>query len=187
MQINPSWDLFVIVFFAIIIAYSVIVGRNMTLKIMIACYIAILTADGIGNMINRYFIGDDAFIKALDVSNAQESLIVIKILIFVLTIVLISLKGRFSISTDATGSSTMDLLLTLVYGILCAGLVTSTITLYASGTSLVQESGVVMNEAVATMYRESFMVAALVNNYNLIFSLPAIVFVVASMATEGEA
>ena len=50
MEINLSWDLFVIVFFAVIIAYSFIIGRNQTLKVIIASYIAILASDGIGNL-----------------------------------------------------------------------------------------------------------------------------------------
>ncbi len=183
MEINLSWDLFVIVFFTVIIAYSFIIGRNSTLKVIIASYIAILAADGIGNIIERYFLGDDPLIKLINVDQVDESLVVFKIMIFVLTIVLITTRGRFSINMGRAGGI-MNLILTLTYGILSAGLITSTILLYASGASLVQESINVMNEAVLVMYRDSYMVQMMINNYNVWFSLPAITFVLSSMIAE---
>ena len=180
MEINLSWDLFVIVFFTVIIAYSFIIGRNSTLKIIISSYIAILTSDGIGNLIERYFIGEKALINIVDFSNGESSLIIMKIFIFIFTIVLITTRGKFTINMSKTGSTTMTLILSITYGILSAGLITSTILIYASGASLVQETSIVMNEAVLQMYRESQMVQMMINNYNIWFSLPAITFVLSS-------
>ena len=152
MEINLSWDLFVIVFFAVIIAYSFIIGRNQTLKIIIASYIAILTADGVGNLISRYFMHENAT-APVDLSGNVSTLVVVKIFIFVLTIVLVSTRGRFSMNMARPASSMMNLILNMTYGILSAGLITSTILIYTSGSSLVQETGVIMNEAVMAMYR----------------------------------
>ena len=178
MEINLSWDLFVIVFFAVIIAYSFIIGRNQTLKIIIASYIAILTADGIGNLIERFLLTDGQSIGPL-AAPEDGGLVVIKIFIFVFTIVLIATRGRFTINMDKHGSSVINIILNLVYGILSAGLITSTILIYTSGSSLVQESAI-MNEAVMAMYRDSMMVQTMINNYNIWFSLPAITFVISS-------
>jgi hypothetical protein len=55
-NLRLSWDLFIIVFFGVIIAYSFIIGRNQTLKIIIATYMAILTADGLGNLFQTYLL-----------------------------------------------------------------------------------------------------------------------------------
>lgn len=176
-----SWDLFVIVFFAVIIAYSFIIGRNQTLKIIIASYIAILTADGMGNLVNRYFIHQQAADVA---SDSLGSLVVIKIFIFVLTIVLVATRGRFSMNMARPASSMMNIILNMTYGILSAGLITSTILIYTSGSSLVQETSMVMNEAVMAMYRNSIMVQTMINNYNVWFSLPAITFVISSFLGE---
>jgi len=183
MEINLSWDLFVIVFFAVIIAYSFIIGRNQTLKIIIASYIAILTSDGIGNLIERYLIGDQPLIDVFSSSNIS-TLIIIKIFIFVFTIVVITTRGKFQINMDKMGSSVMNMILSLTYGMLSAGLITSTILIYASGSSLVQESTIVMNEAVLQMYRDSQMVQLMINNYNVWFSLPAIAFLLSSFVGD---
>lgn len=185
MEINLSWDLFVIVFFAVIIAYSFIIGRNQTLKVIIASYIAILTADGIGNLIKYYFIGDNAAATAtVSLTNETGGLVVIKIFIFVLTIVLVATRGRFTMNMSRPASSIINVILTLTYGVLSAGLITSTILIYTSGSSLVQESNVIMNEAVLAMYRNSVMVQTMINNYNIWFSLPAITFVISSFLGE---
>ncbi len=184
MEINLSWDLFVIVFFTVIIAYSFIIGRNQTLKIIIASYIAILASDGIGNLIERYMMSDKPIIDLLDIKTGGNTLIVLKIFIFILTIVLISTRGRFAINMERTKSQMMNVILNLTYGILSAGLITSTILIYASGASLVQETSIIMNEAVLQMYRESYMVQIMVNNYNIWFSLPAITFVLSSFVGE---
>jgi hypothetical protein len=184
MEINLSWDLFVIVFFAVIIAYSFIIGRNKTLKIIIASYIAILTADGVGNLIKHYFMGKEAAVNSVNFPADEGSLVVLKIFIFVLTIVLVATRGRFAMNMSRPSSSVMNVILNLTYGILSAGLITSTILIYTSGASLVQEGGIVLNEAVLAMYRESTMVQTMINNYNIWFSLPAITFVISSFLGE---
>jgi hypothetical protein len=186
MEINLSWDLFVVVFFTVIIAYSFIIGRNQTLKIIIASYIAILTSDGIGNLIERFFIGENPIINVLNFVGSEKSVIILKIIIFIFTIVVIVTRGRFTINMDKSKSSMMNMILTITYGILSAGLITSTILIYASGASLVQETSIVMNEAVLKMYHESFMVQMMINNYNMWFSLPAITFVISSFAGEED-
>jgi len=183
MEINLSCDLFVIVFFAVIIAYSFIIGRNQTLKIIIASYIAILTADGVGNLIKHYFIKNDPT-TTVDLVSQEGSLVVIKIFIFVLTIVLVATRGRFTMNMSRSKSSVMNVILNLTYGILSAGLITSTILIYTSGSSLVQETNMILNEAVLAMYRDSMMVQTMINNYNVWFSLPAITFVNSSFLGE---
>lgn len=180
MDINLSWDLFVIVFFAVIIAYSFIIGRNQTLKIIIASYIAILAADGIGNLIELYLIGEQAVVGQIKVANTEVTLVIVKIFIFVASIVLIATRGRFTINMEHPRSSITHIALNLVYGILSAGLITSTILIYTSGASLVEDGGIIMNEAVLAMYRDSIMVQTMINNYNIWFALPAVTFVVSS-------
>jgi len=187
MEINLSWDLFVIVFFTVIIAYTFIIGRNQSVKIIISTYIAILAADGIGNLMERYFLGDAPTIKAVEVANTESALILLKIIIFILSIVIITTRGKFHINMSQANSFMMRIIFGLTYGVLSAGLITSTILIYASGASLVQESSMIMNEAVLGIYQQSQLVRLMINNYNAWFSLPAIAFVVSSFFGQEEA
>lgn len=184
MVLTLSWNLFVAVFFSVIVAYSFIIGKNQTLKIIIASYIAILASDGIGNLIQRYLIGDQAVIKFLSVANNQNALIFIKIGIFVMTVILITNRGRFQIDSSGNKSILLNAVLSLTYGVLSAGLLISTVLIYASGASLVRDGTLVMNEAVKAMYNESFLVKTMIDNYNIWFSLPAITFVLSSLIRE---
>ena len=184
MNINLSWDLFVIVFFSVIVAYSFIIGRNQTLKVIISSYIAILASDGIGNIIERYFIGEQALVSLISVSGNSNALVIIKILIFVLTIVLITTRGRFHIDIGHRESYLLSGVLGLTYGVLSAGLIVSTILIYASGSSLVQSGIAVINPSIMAMYRESFLVKTMIDNYNVWFALPAITFVLSSLIRE---
>ena len=186
MEINLSWDLFVIVFFTVIIAYTFIIGRNQAVKIIISTYIAILTADGIGNLIERYFLGDQPVVNTFDFSTSEGKLILMKIVIFILAIVLITTRGKFHINMAKSESLIMRLVLAMTYGVLSAGLITSTILIYASGASLVQESNLIMNSAVLEIYQQSQLVRLMINNYSAWFSLPAIAFVVSSFFGHEE-
>ncbi|MBI5411790.1 hypothetical protein HZA43_01285 [Candidatus Peregrinibacteria bacterium] len=185
MVINLSWDLFIIVFFCVIVAYSLIMGRNQTVKIIVSSYIAILAADGIGNLIQRYFIGQDAIASIMGFTNNPNAFVVLKIGIFVLTIVAITTRGQFNIDMGASSSYLLRALLSLTYGVLSAGLMISTILIYASGASLVQEGTVVMNQALQVIYKDSFLVRAMIDNYNVWFSLPAITFVFSSFVKDA--
>ena len=186
MEINLSWDLLVIVFFTVIIAYTFIIGRNQSIKIIISTYIAILAADGVGNIIERYFMGEEPLINTFELTSEESSLILLKIIIFILSIVLITTRGKFQINMSPSKSMMMRVILSLTYGILSAGLITSTILIYASGASLVQESSIIINQAVLDIYKQSQLVRLMINNYNVWFSLPAIAFVASSFFGQEE-
>jgi len=186
MEINLTWDLFIIVFFSVIIAYTFIIGRNQSVKIIISSYIAILAADSIGNLLERYFMGEKPIIKIWEMPSEASSLIVLKIVIFIFTIVLITTRGKFQINMHNSQSLMVRMMMSLTYGVLSAGLITSTVFIYASGASLVQASSAVMNEAILTIYKQSQLVRLMINNYNIWFSLPAIAFVISSFFGNEE-
>jgi hypothetical protein len=187
MNINLTWDLFIIVFFTVIIAYTFIIGRNQSVKIIISAYIAILASDSIGNLLERYFMGDKPIIRIWTTPAEANSLIILKILIFIITIVLITTRGRFNINMSNSSSTVVRIMMPLAYGILSAGLITSTVFIYASGASLIQIGGGQMNEAILAIYKQSQLVRLMINNYNVWFSLPAIAFVVSSFFGEEAA
>jgi hypothetical protein len=185
MSIVLTWDLFVIVFFTIIIAYSFIIGRNQTLKIIISTYIAILTADGIGNIVGRYISPKvvSIFFPRMDFTT---SAIVIKILIFIGVIVVLAMKGEFQVHLSDEHSKMVTLIVNGIFGILSAGLVVSTILFYTSGGSFLQLSGAITNDAILSLKRDSTLVRNLIDYYNLWFSFPAIAFAIASFLKKAE-
>lgn len=185
MNLVLSWDLFVLVFFAIIIAYSFIIGRNQTLKIIIATYIAILTADGIGNILGRYVSPRvlSLILPRLDVTSAG---IVLKILLFVAVIVFLAMKGEFQVNLSEESSRVLSTIINGIFGFLSAGLIVSTVLFYISGGSFLQTSGAITTEAILTIKRDSNLVRNLVDYYNIWFSFPAMAFAISSFLKKGE-
>lgn len=175
-NIRLSWDLFVLVFFAIVIAYSFIIGRNQTLKVIIASYIAILTADGIGNLIQTYLLPTAPTLQG---ETGDQALVLIKIFIFVTVIVLLVIKGGFQVNILPEQSLVTRIIANLSFGFLNAGLMVSTLLIYLTGGSFV--TGTVEAGLQTNLYRESQFIQTIVDNYNVWFAVPAIALVLVSL------
>ncbi len=180
-NIRLSWDLFIIVFFGIVIAYSFIIGRNQTLKVIIATYMAILSADGLGNLFETYLL---PAAPTLQGEAGTQALILIKIFTFVLVIVLLAIKGGFRVDILPERSLVTRILANLTFGFLNAGLMVSTILVYLTGGSFV--SGTLQAALSTTLYAESQFVQMMVNNYNVWFALPAVAIVFVSFFQRQE-
>lgn len=177
----PTWDLFILVFFSIIIAYSFIVGRNATLKIIIATYIAILATDGIGNLLERLLTSGDAIINLVPADS--NSIIVIKILLFVLGIVILTIRGTFFVESPAERSALLNMIISVGFGFLSAGLIVSTIMVYMSGGTFVAAA---QTAALGVdIARTSYLARTMMENYDVWFALPAIALLAISFSGGG--
>ncbi len=187
-MLKLSWDLFVVVIFAVIIAYSFIIGKDATLKIIIGSYIAMLTADGFGNLFRQYVLSSKdflVFLKFFGFSGEDKTIILIKVLTFITAIVIIAIKGGFVV--ESTGhSGLVGLIVNLIFGFLSAGLMISTMLVYVSGASFVAGTVTIANSTLASAYNDSGFVKMMIDNYNFWFSLPAVAFLVSSLFNKRE-
>ncbi len=143
---------------------------------------AILSADGLGNIFKQYVFPQMPTLQGTDADNA---LIFLKIFVFVLAIVLIAIKGGFYVDIMFERSLVTRLMATLTFGFLNAGLIVSTILVYISGASFVGGS---INIATSTnLYKESQFVKLMIDNYNIWFALPAIALVLISFFEPRQA
>ncbi len=181
MDIRLSWDLFILVFFGIVIAYSFIIGRNATIKMIISAYMAILTADSIGHLIEVYLV---PAAPALQGIQGEQVLILTKIFIFVLTIVLLVIKGGFIVDMIGESSVVARLMSTLTFGFLSGGLLVTTVLVYLSSGSFI--FGGIETSFQTDLYLESEFVRMLLDQAGVWFSLPALALVVASFLEPRE-
>jgi len=177
MNIALTWDLFIISFFTIIVAYSFIVGKNHSIKIIIASYISILTADSIGNLFSQYLLPN---IPSLSVMPASDVLVPFKILLFILVIVILAVKGGFFMEFTEGGGAIKRVFETLIFGFLNAGLIINTLLVYMSGGSFIGTNSTI--DQNFNLYAESEIVRGMVNNAEIWFALPAIALVIISFA-----
>lgn len=187
MDLRLSWDLFVVVFFVIITAYSLIIGKDNTLKVILGTYISLVCADAIGEIIGHYFMGTQMFLlmaKEARLESTEEALIFIKVLVFVIMVILFAIKGAYSVGTSR-GSGVVSLVLHLFYAACSAGLIVSSILILISGVSVVGGGGTV-SDALKALTDQSYMVKNLVYYHKFFFMIPAVAFLLHSFLSKEE-
>ncbi|MEK7528563.1 MAG: hypothetical protein AAB592_02260 [Patescibacteria group bacterium] len=182
-----SWDLFVIVVFTVIIAYSFIIGKENTLKVVIASYMAILTADALGNLFKEFFLASKPFTQFLQlvaINGEDKAMMLFKTVIFLAAIVAISIRGQFTVLRGRQGG-VVGFITSMVFAFLSAGLIISALLVYASGGSFLGANFAV-SSTLQPIYTASQLVKLMIDNANLWFSLPALAFVVWSFFGHRE-
>lgn len=190
MNLQLSWDLFIIVFFVVIVAYSLIIGRDNTLKVILGTYVAALAADAGGNLFGKYFSGSAAFNKILSfaqLGSEDQAVIFSKVLLFVTLVILFAVKGAFYVETADERSAPVRMVLSIVYAIMSAGLVISIILVFVSGVSFVGGGNMeTTGSALWEIYNKSALVRSIVGNSYLWFSVPALAFLIHSFYSHSE-
>ena len=191
MDIKLSWDLFVVVFFVIIVAYSLIIGRDNTLKVILGTYVAALAADACGNLFNMYFSGSEFFIKILKfaaVGSEDEAVVFVKVLVFAVLVILFAVRGAFEVQTIDDRSAAIRMILSVLYALMSACLIISAILVFVSGISFIGGgSPETTGTALWGIYNKSQLIRLIVNNSYLLFAIPALSFLVHSLYTTKKA
>lgn len=210
MKSYLSWDLFLLAFFAVVIAYSFIIGKNQTLKVILGTYVAILCADGLGNIFAKYFVSSKAFLKFLAffaVANEQQAIAVFKVIVLLVLVVIIAVKGLYHVETDEQGALSLRFMMVALLGVLSAGLMISTVLVFISGTSLIggnvgtdllaSATGGAVSTGIAgspidknilqEVYNSSRLIRIMLDYANFWFFLPGVAFVVMSMLEKKSA
>jgi hypothetical protein len=185
--IIPTWDLFILIFFAIVVTYSFIIGRDKTVKITIASYISILTADGVGNMMEKYFFGLDpvVIIPQLQLGGFENNYsIIAKILAFALFLVLLMLKGNFVADIHDGDNSAVSFIITALMGALSAGLLVSAVLVYMSNGSFLMGVPFLQTDLMTSIYDQSFLAKLMIDYIDVWFVLPAVTFIIGSITNE---
>jgi hypothetical protein len=191
MDIRLSWDLFVVVFFVIIVAYSLIIGRDNTLKVILGTYVAALAADACGNLFGLYFSGSELFLKILKlaaVGSEQEAVVFVKVLVFVVLVILFAVRGAFEVQTVDDKSAAIRMVLSGLYAVMSACLIISAILVFVSGVSFIGGgSPETTGSALWGIYNKSQLIRLIVNNSYILFAVPALSFLVHSLySTKKE-
>jgi len=187
--LHLSWDLFILVFFAVVIAYSFIIGRNQTLKVILGTYVSILCADGLGNLFAKYLAPSQAFLRLMKlfaVTSEDQSIVFFKVLIFLVLIVLIAVRGMFEVNSEEHGSTPIRIVTLFILGLMSAGLMMSTVLVFISGASLIG-SDISGTNILADVYNDSRLVRIMLDFANIWFFLPGLAFIVLGIIHKKSA
>lgn len=182
-NLQMSWDLFIIVFFAIVVTYTFIIGKRESVKVIISTYIAILAVQGIGNVIQR--VGAEAGLTQNSLFGLGEGiplLSITKLILFIVIMILLTIKAGFTV-VYARETMIVNIVITVLCGVATAGLLLSTLLTYASGLPLLDAS--LPNLAsLSPIIRQSMLMQLMIFNQDLLFAAPAIVLVGAGFASN---
>lgn len=179
MDLRLTWDLFIIVFFGIVVAYSFIIGRNNIFKVILGTYVGALGADALGNLSANTLLLSDSFMKLLKIFNidgVEEATLLVKIIAFVSIIVLLSVKGAYNVDVTNGGTVGLRIMVNLTLGFLNACLVVSIALIFVSGSSFILGNPSVINPTFNDIYLQSGLAQILIDNYSVWFVLPALSF-----------
>lgn len=186
MNLNLSWDLFILVFFGVIIAYSFIIGRNQTLKVITGTYVAILCSDALGNLFARYFVSSDQFLKILSlfsIGDADQAVAFFKVLMLITLVVMIAVRGTFDYDAEDDKPMPMRMGMNFVLGLMSAGLMMSAMLIFVSGGSLIVDAALV-NNPLTEIYTNSRFVRIMVDYSNFWFFIPGLSLVFVSFFSK---
>lgn len=173
MTITLSWDLFVIVFFGLVITYSFIIGKHEAVKIVIATYIATVAVEGLGNIIERVSGDSQPILSVLGMNVETPTLTGIKLILFVALIIFIAIRSGMEIEYSKDSGGPVDTAITALFGVATAGLLLSTLLTYVANVPLL-DAGLANASQVTPIAAQSRLMNIMIRNQDLWYALPAL-------------
>lgn len=183
MDFSLSWDLVLIGIFLILFAYNFLLGQNGTLKLILSVYIAILTADGLTQIIQDFIILPSPNLSAMVIDHELGFYTGMRLLLFFIAIVTFVVKGGFHIGIEPHNHWFARLIIHGLFSAMAVILFLSTILLYISGKSFI--TGITEANEIS-LYSQSYITQMLIDYYQIWFTLPAMAFLISSFILPEE-
>lgn len=186
MDITLTWDLIVIVFFATIVAYSFIVGKDESVKIIIASYIAIVAVQAIGNILEM-LSGQSPFMMSMLGFTIDRNIIsTIKLVLFVAMIIFLAIRGGFEMQYAKEIEGIWETVLTGAFGFATSGLLLTALLTYVAAKPILDNT-LESAPLLAGILSQSTLMQIMVDYQNLWFCLPAILLLTVGFLSNRDA
>ena len=183
MDFVLSWDLVLVAIFGILFAYNFLLGQNGTLKLILSTYIAILTADGLTQIIQDFIINPSPGVNALIIGHEVGFYTAIRLFLFFVAIVVFVVKGGFHIKIEKHDHWAARIIIHGLFSAMAVILFLSTILIYISGKSFI--TGITEATSIS-LYSESYITQILIDYYQIWFTTPAMAFLISSFILPAE-
>lgn len=185
MQIVLSWDLLIILFVALVTAYSFIVGKDASMRIVVAAYIAVVAVQALGNLVQVLLGASTAAMVGL--SLPTSALVIGKLVLFGAAIVFLSIRGGIEAKTGESFGTVWDIVLTTALGFSTAGLLLSSLVTFVAGGPLL-DLALAQRDTLNGLPFSSPMVGIVIDYQHVWFALPAVLLVaIGFMNARNEA
>jgi hypothetical protein len=185
MDITLTWDLIVIVFFAIVVAYSFIVGKDESVKIIIASYIAIVAVQAIGNLLELLTGQSQTIMQMLGFALDRNIISTIKLVLFVAMIIFLAIRGGFEMEYAKEIEGVWETVLTGAFGFATSGLLLTALLTYIAAKPILDRT---LGSAplLAPLLAQSQLVQIMVDYQNVWFCLPAILLLTVGFVSNRQ-
>jgi hypothetical protein len=177
MEITPTWDLVIASALILAFSYNFLLGKRGTIKLILSIYIAVLTADGVADIIKTVIYDNSTGFQGLIGSKEILVFMILRLIIFLVAILVFVIKGGFHVHLDLHDHWFGRSIILTIFSMLSAALFVSTVLVYLSGNSFVE--GMIAAQQI-NFYQESVLARGLIDYYQMWFSFPAIGFLITS-------
>ncbi len=174
-NLTLSWDLFIVVFFAIVMSYSFIIGKHQSVRVIIASYIAIIATQGVGNVLTR-LIGTGDTLASMGIPIDTTMIGLAKIFFFAVCVIVFVTKSGIDVSYEKEAGTVLNMVYTGLFGFCTAGLIVSTILTYAAGSGIL-DATMIAERAISPLTDASTLMQLMILNQDIWFTLPAFLIV----------
>lgn len=172
-NIRLSWDLFVVVFFSIVLAYSFIVGRKQSIKIIIAIHLAFLAVDSFSYSLSSF--GIYSIMAKMFNTELLLTAIIFKCVLFITLIVLLARHNAFEVNIENDSQMVGGYFLsTAIVGTCAAALMLVVIFYFTSGHTLSFLNTNADSTGLIIIRNQSYLARAIIDNAHIWFFLPTI-------------
>lgn len=185
MELLLTWDFFVLVFFAIVIAYSFVIGKNDAVKIIISTYIAVVAGQGLGSFLASTSPYSKQLLSSYGIMVDITLIGGVKLLIFIATTIFIAVRGGLEIHYNKENSSLVNIALTAVFGFATAGLFLSTLLTFIADSALLDPNAI-QTSALAKLSEQSVLMRALIVYQGLWYALPALLLIIVGFLNHSD-
>ncbi len=176
MNLTLTWDLFIIVFFAIVVTYTFIIGKKESVKIIISSYIAIVAVQGLGNVLWRLNEFSEYALGLVGLSMSLQILSWVKLVLFIAIVVFLAVRAGFDITYSREIPSVISACITGFLGFATAGLLLSTVLTYVSGVPML-DPDLAKTAALSPIVQQSQLMQLMILNQDLWFAFPALALI----------
>lgn len=175
MQVTLSWDLLIILFVALVVAYSFIVGKDASVKIIVATYISVIAVQALGNV--AVLLTSLSTASMVGLSLSPSVLAIGKLILFAASVVFMAIKGGINVETGGGFGTVWDIAVSAALGFSTALLLLSSLVTYVSGRPLL-DTTLASADALGGILLSSPLVRAIIDYQHVWFSLPAVLLLV---------
>lgn len=185
MPLTLTWDLIVIIFFALIVAYSFIVGKDQAVKIIIASYISIVAIQALGNILSLLSNQSTSIMDLLGFGLSPSVISIIKLVLFVVMIIFMAIRGGFEMSYEKEIGGIWEPIITGAFGFATAGLLLTALLTYVAAKPLL-DSALSSAPLLQPLLNGSTLVYYMVDYQNVWFAFPALLLLGVGLVTSWE-